>query len=356
MPTKRRGDARLMLLTAAAMALACAGCDGDRANHQVAQAAHQPTPVTSQTIEKSLAAAQSYLDSQETDKAQAILLTLVARAPKESRAREMLGQSYLLVALEAQARGAEEAVADARRKAYEQYKIAVDLSPQLPGLQHSAGLAAMQAGQPDAALQHFQAAEKLDQRNPQYPLYAAQILIQNRRFDDAIAALDRTLALDPDEPLAHATLAMVALEQERFEQALSHMAQARSLAPDDLGLRAQEAKIHRRRGDPHRALQLLIGLGEADRAREMVAFEIASSFSQLGRPMDAARAWQHVFQSNQVSRRAWLAAVRTGEYLLQAGEREQAALWLQQAQFAAPHAPEVKALEQALRQSRSPQS
>ena len=355
----RCGDFGLLLLTAAAATLVYAGCDGDHAKPpataDLRQAAEVSTArdnsVPSESIEKSLAAAQSYLDSQEIDKAHAILLTLIDRAPREVTAREMLGQAYVFAALDAHTRGEHQRAKEMRGKAYEQYKIATEISPGVAGLQHSAGLMAMQAGHAVAALEHFQTAEKLDSRNPQYPLYAAQLLIQSRRYDDAAAALHRVLAIDPDEPMAHASLAMIALDQDRFDNALAQMAEARRIKPDDLGMRVQEAKIWRRKGLPQRGLELLIGLSAVDRAQEMVAFEIAFCFDEIGKPLEAAKTWQHVFESNQIGAGAWLAAVRTGEYLLKAGEREQAWLWLQQAQFAAPNASEVKALETALRQA-----
>jgi tetratricopeptide (TPR) repeat protein len=355
----RRGHSRLARLIAiASSAFVQFGCGRDSAEphaaaaadrQQTAAAVSQAQPLPSENIEKSLAAAQSYLDSQEIEKAQSILLTLIDRAPGEVRAREMLGQSYVFAALNAHNRGEVSIAADLRRKAYEQYKIATELSPHVAGLHHSAGLMAMQAGHPRSALTHFQAAERLDRHNPQYPLYAAQLLIQTQRFDEADAALHRVLALDPDEPLAHASLAMIALEQSDFEQAVMRISEARRIKPDDLALRVQEAKIRRRMGDPQRGLELMIGLSAADRAQDMVAFEIAASFDQLNKPMEAAKAWQHVFQSNQLAPRAWLAAVRSGEFLIKAGERERAAWWLQQAQMAAPDAPEVKALAELIR-------
>jgi tetratricopeptide (TPR) repeat protein len=345
-----RGYSMTVLMCAA---FACVGCDRDSAKPPAAESASPKVQsLPSENIEKSLAAAQSYLDSQDIEKAQAILLTLIDRAPNEVRAREMLGQSYVFAAVNADKRGEFKTATDLRAKAYEQYKLVADLSPDAAGLQHSAGLMALQAGQPAAALNLFQAAEKLDPRNPQYPLYAAQLFIQAKRFDEAKAALNRVLNIDPDEALAHASWAMIALEQNQFDEALARIAEARRIKPEDLGLRVQQAKIFRRTGDAQHGLELLIGLSAADRAQEMVAFEIAASFDQLNKPMDAAKAWQHVFQTDQIAPNAWLAAVRTGEFLLKAGEREQAAFWLQQAQFAAPNAPEVIALDSALRRSR----
>ena len=343
----------MVISAAAVMVIMPIGCDRDTAKPQArgAAATTQQPAISSANVEKSLSAAQSYFDSRELDKAQAILQTVINRAPTEPRAPEMLGQVFLISASDHERRGELASAAACRAKAYEQYRIATELSPSNAGLQHSAGMVALQAAQPAAAVAHFQKAEKLDTRNPQYPLYAAQVLIQMRRFDDAKAALNRVLTIDANEPLVHASFAIIAMELQQFDEALSHMSAARQLKPDDLGLRAQEAKIHRRKNDPTRGLELLIGLNEAERAQEMIAYEIAACFDQLNRPLDSAKAWQHVYQADQASSGAWRAAVRAGEFLLKAGEREQAAWWLNQATLLAPDAPEVRSLAESFKPS-----
>lgn len=340
---------------------ALCGCGKSSTNAGKAHVAVDPPPVqpdsgqpeiSNEKIEQSLAAAQEYIQSEDPIKAQAILLTLIQRAPREVRARELYGQTLTLLALQAQRRGNGKAEQEFRQQAYEQYQVAVQIDPSSAGLQQSAGMMALSAGNADAALAHFQTAGKLDSKNPQHPLYEAQIHIQAKRYDDARACLDRVLALDPDEAITHASLAMIALDLSQFDDALKHMAEARRIQPDDIGFRAQQAKIYRRKGDPQKALQLLIGLSSEDRAKDLIAFEIAASYDELGQPMHAARAWQHCFQSNQTDPKAWLAAVHIGEYLLKAGERDQALLWLQQAQVTAPNKPEVKALESAINSTR----
>lgn len=333
-----------------AAALMAGACDREVVSTQNEAKPHaaEAHAVSGENIEKALSAAQAYLDSQDVPKAQAILLTLIDRAPRDARAREMLGRAYAVAAIKAQEQRDANKSAEFRIKAYEQYKIATDLDPASPGLQHSAGQIALLAGNVDAALEHYRAASRLDEKNPQYPLFEAQILIQRQEFDEAKSALNRALALDPDEAIAHASLAMIALEQQQFDEAIARITEARRIDTADLGLRAQEAKVHRRAGSPRKALELLVGLSAAERAQEMVAFEIAAAYDQMQQPMNAARAWEHVYQSNPMAPNAWLAAVRTGEFLLKAEEREQAAMWLGQAKLAAPNASQVKALEEAI--------
>jgi hypothetical protein len=54
---------------------------------------------------------------------------------------------------------------------------------------------------------------------------------------------------------------------------------------------------------------------------------------------------------NPASTRAWLWQVRAGEAWLKAGQREQADQWLQRARMNNAGAPEVVALQEALRKS-----
>lgn len=329
------------------------GCGKKPAQSPTAPAANPASTTESrlsaEKIEQSLAAAQEYLNADDVSAATAILVTLIDRAPREVRARELYGQALSLAALQEERQGRADDAAAHRNQAYEQYRIAVEIDPASAGLQHSAGLMASSAGDDDAALEHFRQAGRLDPASAQYPLFEAQILIKHKRFGEAQAALERVTAIDPQEPFAHASLAIVKLEQGQFDEALNHIATARKISSADVGLRAQEARIHRAKGDPKRALELLIGLSPPERAAEVVAFEIAASYGELGNHIEAARAWQHCYQANPLASRAWLAAVRTAEALMKAEEREQASIWLEQAKLAAPGRAEVHALEDQLR-------
>ena len=341
-----------------AACLALFGCADDagserestasRSEPPAAEAAGDAAPVDREAVEAALAAANDYLARNEIPKAEAILATLIQQAPRESRARELMGQLLVIKATDADRRGDRDAARELRRGALAHYRSVVELEPNSAGLRQSAGMIAVTAGQMEAALELFRDAERLDPWNPQHPLYAAQILIRQQRHREAAEALERTLTLDPNEPVAHASLAMMALEQRRFDEALAKIAEARELCPRDLRFRIQEAKIHRVRGDPRRALELLVGLSADERAREAVAYEIAAAYTARQEHVKAALAWEHCHRTRPTDPDAYLAAVRAGEALLRAGRREEARQWLAQARLAAPNAPEVRALAQAL--------
>ncbi len=318
------------------------GCD-DRSTPTASSSTAPQKHVDSEKVEAALAAANEYVQTGEIEKAEAILRTLIARSPDESRGHEMLGQTLMQKAMNAERANDQSPALEFKRQAYASYREAVRCDPSTPGLQHSAGLMAMAAGESDAALAHFQAAERFDPGNPQYALFAAQLLIPLKRLDEAEAALQRVLAINADEPYAHASLAMIALEREQFDRALQEMTAARRALPDDVGLRAQHAKVYRRMNQPRQALELLIGLDAADRAQEVVAFEIAAAYDMLGESAKAARAWELCVEANPLAPRPRIAfaALQAAKMHLKAGDAAAAMRCTQTAEQATPHSEEV---------------
>jgi tetratricopeptide (TPR) repeat protein len=343
-------------IIACSLSLLClAGCDEDPATNAGTSGTHQRS-VDSDRIETSLAAANEYLQTGEIEKAEAILRTLITRAPDESRGHELLGQTIMRKAIVAQQSSQTDEALQYKREAYRCYVEAVRCDPNTAGLQHSAGLMAMAADEPDAALAHFQAAEKLDSSHPQYALFAAQLLMQMHRLDEAQAALQRVLAASPQEPYAHASMAMLLLERGAFEHALQEITIARGSLPDEVGLRAQHAKVYRRMNQPRKALELLVGLDADDRAQEALAFEIASAYDMLGEPSKAAAAWESCAQMNHQAApdRLAYAALQAARMYLKAGETGDALRCAQVAERVTPDAPEVKDIMTQVRNALRP--
>jgi tetratricopeptide (TPR) repeat protein len=343
-----------VLVPALCLGLYGCGNEPDSPSHGEGGAIAPAPAVSAANIEQALAAADDYLNREELAKAEAILSVLIERAPRELRARELMGQVLTAKATEADQRGDEETAAAARRDAWAHYRVAVELDPDSAGLQHSTAMIALAAGASDAALEHFRAAGRLDPTNPQHPLYEAQLLIQRQDYVVASEAVDRVLALDPDEPFAHASRAIIAMEEGRLSEAVHHITEARRISPSELGFRVQHARIHRRLGDPRSAVELLAPLTDLERADEGVTNELAAAYGDLGEHAKAAAAWAHRYASQPESRRMYLSAVRAGESLVMASRLEEARQWLAEAERLAPSAPEVEALRRALAEAGRP--
>jgi tetratricopeptide (TPR) repeat protein len=334
------------------------GCDGGggsaEAGPDEAKVASAGDGTVSGTeVQASLVAAEEYLAGGDLQKAEAILVVLLDRAPDDPRGHELYGRLLAQRAMEAQQQGTPETqVQELFAESYAQYRAAVELGPSSAGLSQSAGEIAHAAGLIDEALRHYLEAGRLRPLDPKPPLWAAQVLLARGEHDAADQQIRRVLQLDPDLAYAHATLAMIELDRSQYDRALSHIDQARRIEPSNLGFRAQAARIQRRHGAPRRGLELLLPLDPARRGSEFVTYEIAQCHAALGEHERAARAWELCFEANMQPQRRWVAAVGAGHAWLDAGQPDSAVMWLERAQLLAPDAQRVRALEEAVRGDR----
>ncbi|MHC4082522.1 MAG: tetratricopeptide repeat protein [Planctomycetota bacterium] len=343
----------LLGLAALFVAVTFIGCGPAQDSESTGRTPEGAEPSGSPAIDAALAAAEQYLDGNDLASAETILVKLLDRSPGDYRAHELYGRVLFLEGVQAPQTGNAESSGPLFEKAYRHYRAAVEAAGEVDpmvaaGLNQSAGEIASAAGLPDRAVEHFQAAGRLDATAPKHPLYEAQMLIQLERRAEARRALERVLALDPDEAYAHASLAAVALQDGDRASAVRHVQEAREIAPENLGIRIQEARIRRQCDQPRHALELLLALSERHQTEEAVTAEIAACYMALGQPLDAAKAWEHRYRRHSRHPTAWRAAAKAGEAYLAAGRQQDAQWWCRQAQLAAPDEAEVKALEQAL--------
>jgi tetratricopeptide (TPR) repeat protein len=298
--------------------------------------------VSAEAIEASLAAAEEYFQTRDLAKAEAILLRLLDRVPEQPHALELYAQLLLAKAGEARSQGDHQQAAAYLNDAYVQYRLLVELTPDSAGLQQSAGEVAHVAGLLDEALEHYTQVQQRSPRQTKAWLMAAQIHIEQQSHEQARALLVHLLEIDADEPLAHASLASIAAEQGAYDEALEHISEARAIHPGDVSFRVMEASIYRRQGHVRDAVQLLSALPQREHRRWFVAEELAAAYSELGEQQRVAEIWVEVFEHNAHEPRIWLAAVRAGNALLALGKREQAWLWLLEAQLLAPDEPQTR--------------
>lgn len=315
-------------------------CEQDRAGQQDAS---QPPP-SAEAIEASLSAAEEYFHTRDLAKAEAILLRLLDRAPKQPHALELYGQLLMAKAADAREAGNAEQASALVVEAYQQYRVLADVQRESAGIQQSAGEIAHMAGRLDDAMMHYTRVQSIDEENVRARLYAAQIHIERSEYQQAQAMLERVLELDADEPSAYASLANIAIVQERYVEALDYLAEAREIRPGDVTLRAMQARVYRKQGDAEASLQMLLALGPQQRTRWIVADELAAAHGELANHHKAAEVWEHVYSSGTAGDRAWLAAVRASEALLLADQRDRAWGWMQEAQLLAPDEPQTKEL------------
>ena len=323
----------LATLATAVLLTACTRSDGDAANGTISAA----------DIDAALSAAEEYLAAREYASAEVILEKLLEKRSDIVEAWEALGQVRFSQAMEAQAKGSD--AAPLRNSAYDCYARAVVLQPTSAGLQHSAGIMALSAGNDEAALRHFAEAGKLDPRNVQHPLYEAQVLLKQHKLDEAEAALQRSHAIDAAEPFTISSLAVIAMEREEYERAIELITQARAIDPRSLAFRVQEARIRRRAGEVRSAIELLQALSPADRADPGVTVELAACHDAVGDFTRSAAVWTHRLESSPTD---WQAALNAAEAHARAGQRREATTLYDIARRIAPNEPAVQTFGERL--------
>jgi len=241
---------------------------------ELASGAPAPRTAAPETSGAILESAQTYVRLGEVEKAE----TILAEASRQYVTDQSLHIAYADVLM-------------SRRKiaeAYSQYEQALAIGPRGAPLEFSAGTAASMAGKPDRALEHFSAAQTADKTNATYPLYLGQVQLKLALNDEAKASLLRAALLDPEQATAWGTLAEVALRENQVDLAVQHVAKARVLEPGAATWRLIESRALTRRGEPEKAVQLLITLDEGERFSGPVLRQIGQCYGMLSRPADAA--------------------------------------------------------------------
>lgn len=232
-----------------------------------------PNPASPETIDAILNAAQTYLKEDELGKAEAILKEAIAQHVEEQRLYSLYGE--VLVA------------AGRHAEAYEQYVKALAVGPRGAELEFTAGTVANMAELPDRAIEHYATAQASAPTDPRIPLYMAQVQIKKNELTEAQKNLLIAGRLDPDVAIVWGTLAEVLLKENKPEIAISTVRRARELEPQKVLWRLLEARAVKRLNRPEDALQLLVGLSDAQRMEPGVLPLMAECYGMLSRPADA---------------------------------------------------------------------
>jgi tetratricopeptide (TPR) repeat protein len=95
--------------------------------------------------------------------------------------------------------------------------------------------------------------------------------IQAKKFDDAVACLEKAIALNPKGWQAHANLATAYVERNRVDQGIIELGRAIQLAPTVPWLYEQRAELHIRERDLEAALADLEKAAKQDQSRQKLA-------------------------------------------------------------------------------------
>jgi superkiller protein 3 len=274
-----------------------------------------PKPLSTEAFDAILNAAQKFINDQKYAEAEALYKEVLSSHPEAQAvhieyARFLGGQKRPI-------------------EAYRQYKSAIAIGPVEPEVQLEAGTAANMAGQPEQAVEHYSAAQTASPTDYRAPLFLGQVLIKLKRTDEAKTALLRSAELKPDVSApAWATLAQVALDENKPSVALNYITHAREVDPKSTVYRVLNARALKRTGDAQGALDLLIGLSEAEKHEPGVMQVMAECFGMLQRPTDAAKMYLDASEA-EPTKGEW--AFQAAVWLERAGDKQKALTYAQRA-------------------------
>ena len=218
--------------------------------------------------------AKAYMSRSEWSKAEAVLIQATAKFPEDQELR--VARAETLIALQR------------FPDAYTQYEKALAIGPRDAKLEFAAGVTASKTNMTDRAIEHFSMAQSQEPRNATYAFWLAQMQRKSGSMEACKASLVRAANLDPDNANIWGTLADIALTENNVGLALQHVAKARALQPDVSEWRVVQARAHKRKGEPDKALMVLNAIEPNQRKDAPVARLMAECYGMLGRATDGA--------------------------------------------------------------------
>jgi len=242
-----------------------------------AAAAPAHSAPTHQAITAALESARSLMTRSDWPKANAILNEAAKQFPEDQELRVALGETLLAM--------------NRPKESYAEYEKALNIGPRDAKLEFAAGQVANKAGLAERAESHFAMAQTADPKNAAYALMLGMVQRNRGTLESAKANLLRAANLDPDSAYAWGTLADIALGENNVNLCLQHIARARKIQPESKEWRLVEARALKRKGDPERALMLLIPLDRSQKLEPQVVRLMAECYGMLNRHADAAAAY-----------------------------------------------------------------
>jgi len=223
---------------------------------------HLGSDPAAQALNQLLAAAQAAFDKQDYATAAQNYQDYLAKKPDDAVVHYDLGYAYTAMRRPADAKTEyEKAISLDPKMAAAYLNLGITLLESDPGaavdpLQHAAALMSNQArpkfllgvalertGKLPAAIEQYQAADKIDAKDFETHLALGRALVDAGRASDAEPELRSALELRPDAAQVHFELARSLVEQKKLEAGASELATYLQAAPNDTAVRVQRAAV-----------------------------------------------------------------------------------------------------------------
>ena len=191
-------------------------------------------------------------------------------------------------------------------------KKALELEPELAEAHISRGLAASMNKRWDEAVSAFEAALKLDPKSFEAAKAHARSYLAQGQFEDAARMFERTSAIRPEDYEAPMLLGQVLTAMGRTEEANAAYRKGGDLADAHLELNPEDtralilaATVNANLGRQERAVEFAERAIAVDRDDPMLLYNVACTFSVLGRTDQALDALEHAVEKGWGDR-AWI--------------------------------------------------
>jgi serine/threonine protein kinase/tetratricopeptide (TPR) repeat protein len=159
-------------------------------------------------------------------------------------------------------------------------KLAIELNPNSGEAFDIYGLLLSAQERYDEALDAQRRAHELDPLAHRMDLVTT--LLRAGRYQEALEAVNKVLAVEPHLPLAHATLGWVHLLSGRADEGVAALRRAVELSPDSTLYRAQLGQAYARSGQTGQARAILADLAEIAKTRFVPPYHPAYVLTGLG--------------------------------------------------------------------------
>jgi predicted Zn-dependent protease len=236
----------------------------------------QVKPLSTEAFDQVLNTAQKLIDQGENAKAETLFKQVLA---SHAEAQEVHIQYARFLA--GQRRAAE---------SYKEYQAAMACGSVEPEVLLEAGTTANMSGQPNLAVEHYAAAQAAAPTDYRPPMYLAQVQLKLKQTDEAKKNLVLAARLNPTAAApAWATLAQIYLDEGNPGLAITTIDNARKLDPKSTLYRLINARALKRQNDPKAALELLVGLSDAQKHEPGVMQVMSECYGMLQMPAEAAK-------------------------------------------------------------------
>lgn len=199
----------------------------------------------------------------------------------------------------------------------EAFQTAIKIDPENAEGQYYLGMAMERLRRSDEALAAYKKAGELDRANAQYPIAAAELLIEQGKLKDAHAVLDGASPEVRRSPGALQTLGHIEMMQGNTAAGLAYFRDAATLSPNDTSLlddlaRAQVAAGQIAEGE--RTLSRLLAMPKMQNRRDLVMLR-ARCLSEMDRPVEAREILYRLAQTGDTDPAVWKRLFELGRQL-----------------------------------------